>query len=119
MTRTRPMKRSPFAPAAYVLLAALLVLRCTSAWAGPLQPARTTGAGLAGKAHFAAVAVFRPAATRCEAIGDDSPPPSSTCAGEAFWPAAATVGAAPRASEVLAGAPAPPPPARGPPAPAA
>jgi len=123
MFRTRLTSKKRFSPAAYMVLALLFALRCSVAWAaadigpaGSAELARPNPAPL--RTHAVSLAAVRPAPARCEAVNDDPPAPTSSRLVALRW----STPAAPldhQPSRVLAGAPAPPPPARGPPARAA
>jgi hypothetical protein len=119
MFRTRPTGKKRVPPAAYLVLAVLFALRCSVAWAaadvssaGPAELARA--APPPARTHAVTLAAVRPAPARCEAANDPPAPPSSSQLIALRWstPAAIRRGQANRA---MTGAPALPPPARGPP----
>lgn len=118
MIPSHPIATPRFGPAVALVLAMLLALRCGVAWAGPeIGAGRVSGAAL-GKAHAAVLTPIRLAPARCEAIADDAPAPTACGGVSADWiRPTAMVAATP--SLLAARAPAPPPPATGPPTPAA
>jgi hypothetical protein len=122
MSRTRLLGRTRFGAAAYLALAVLFALRCSVAWAAADLPAAAAESAhaspLAANSHVAALAALKPPPGRCEATNDDPPPPCLVRTSLLRW---STPVAPPTRlpTSVATGAPAPPPPARGPPVQAA
>ena len=118
MSSARFMRKTTFRPAAYMLLALLLILRLGPTWTTP-APHAPPGQHVStpGKAHVsgAAITVARRAAVRYETTADGPSPPSSHDLIHVGWPAP-TQAPPPRPGLLLVRrTPAPPPPARGPP----
>jgi hypothetical protein len=119
MSRTRHPRKTQWSTALYLVLAALFGLRCSVAWAAidlPSPPSfQSVRANLPpAQSRVVAVAAVKLAPARCESASGDPPAPSPRNLTTLRWSIPAAPASDPSAIRGIS-APAPLPPARGPP----
>lgn len=107
-----------FGSAAYLVLAVLFALRCSAAWAAADLPSHAAFEASRAPSRVAALAAVKLAPARCEVAKDDPPPPSADRMAILRWAIPTSPVVVPQAG-LCTSVPAPLPPARGPPGPAA